>query len=139
MKIVCVTSCFSGIVNTYIAAEAFRRSGESLGHEIIVETQGLTGSGPIEQDIIDSADGVIFAVGLEVSGRDRFAGKPYLHVDVALAAHGATGLIEKLINQIRDGTAARVEVAQPAELIPANSESGRKKKGFFGKLFGGGR
>ena len=139
MKIVCVTSCFSGIVLTYIAAEAFRRSGESLGHEVIVETQGLTGSGPIEQDIIDSADGVIFAVGLEVSGRERFAGKPYLHVDVALATHGATGLIEKLIDQIREGTVARVEVAQPAELIPANLESSHKKKGFFGKLFGGGR
>ena len=139
MNIVCVTSCFSGIVHTYIAAEAFRRSGETLGHEIVVETQGPAGSGPIEQDIIDSADGVIFAVDLEVDDRDRFAGKPYLHVDVAAAIKGSTDLIVQLLGQIQDGTAARIEVTQPAESIPETSDSDRKKKGFFAKLFGSGR
>ena len=138
MNIVCVTSCLSGIVHTYIAAEAFRRSGETLGHEIFVETQGPTGSGPLDQGLIDSADGVIFAVDLEVTGRDRFAGKPYLHVDVAAAIHGSTDLIQRLLGQISDGTAARVEAAQPAESISEPSESGRKKKGFFGKLLGKG-
>ena len=138
MNIVCVTSCLSGIVHTYIAAEAFRRSGETLGHEIFVETQGPTGSGPLDQDLIDSADGVIFAADLEIIGRDRFAGKPFLHVDVATAIHGSTDLIQQLLGQISDGTALRVNVAQPEESVPAKSESGHKKKGFFGKLFGGG-
>ena len=138
MNIVCVTSCLSGIVHTYIAAEAFRRSGETLGHEIFVETQGPTGSGPLDQDLIDSADGVIFAADLEIMGRDRFAGKPFLHVDVATAIHGSTDLIQQLLGQVRDGTARRVNVAQPEESVPAKSESGHKKKGFFGKLFGGG-
>lgn len=138
MNIVCVTSCLSGIVHTYIAAEAFRQSGETLGHEIFIEMQGPTGSGPLEQDLIDSADGVIFATDLEVVGRERFAGKPYLHVDVATASHGSTGLIQQLLGQIHDGTATRVDVALPGESVQAESESGRKKKGFFGKLFGGG-
>ena len=138
MNIVCVTSCLSGIVHTYIAAEAFRRSGETLGHEIFVETQGPTGSGPLDQDLIDSADGVIFAADLEIIGRDRFAGKPFLHVDVATAIHGSTDLIQQLLGQVGDGTALRVNVAQPEESVPARSESGHKKKGFFGKLFGGG-
>ena len=138
MNIVCVTSCYSGIVHTHIAAEAFRRSGETLGHEIVVETQGPTGSGPIEQDLIDSADGVIFAVDLAITGRDRFAGKPYLHVDAVTAINGSSVLIEQLLGQIRDGTATRVDVAQPEESIPATSDNGQKKKGFFAKLFGGG-
>jgi PTS system fructose-specific IIC component len=128
----------SGIVHTYIAAEAFRRSGETLGHEIFVETQGPTGSGPLDQGLIDSADGVIFAADLEIIGRDRFAGKPFLHVDVATAIHGSTDLIQQLLGQVGDGTALRVNVAQPEESVPARSESGHKKKGFFGKLFGGG-
>ena len=139
MKIVCVTACFSGIVHTYIAAEAFERAGATLGHKIFVETQGSAGSGPVDQDIIDSADGVIFAVDLEVTGRDRFAGKPYLHVDVRAAINRANGLIEQLLGQIRDGTAATVEVAQPVAALPESSDGGRKKKGFFAKLFGGGR
>jgi PTS system fructose-specific IIC component len=139
VKIVCVTSCFSGIVHTYIAAEAFRRSGETLGHKIFVETQGSAGSGPVAQDLIDSADGVIFAVDLDVNGLDRFAGKPYLRVDVAAAINGSTDLIKQLLGQIGDGTAARVEAARQTESISARSESGQKKKGFFGKLFGKGR
>lgn len=126
-------------MHTYIAAEAFRQSGEALGHKIFVETQGPTGSGPIEQDLIDSADAVIFAADLEISGRDRFAGKPYLQVEVSAAINGSTDLIQQLLGQIRDGTAERVDIAQPAESIPAEPESGPKKKGFFGKLFGGAR
>lgn len=139
MKIVCVTACFSGIVHTYIAAEAFERSGETLGHEICVETQGPAGSGPLDQDLIDSADGVIFAVDVEVTGRDRFAGKPYLHVDVATAIKGSTDLIQQLLGQIRDGTAATVDLAQPVVALPESSDSGRNTTGFFAQLFGRGR
>ena len=138
MKIICVTSCFTGIVHTYIAAEAFERAGVALGHEIVIETQGPAGSSPITQDIIDSADGVIFAVDLDVTGRERFVGKPYLHVDVAAAINRANGLIEELLDQIRVGTATTVEVAQPVDAISVTSDSGRKK-GFVAKLFGRGR
>jgi len=138
MNIVCVTSCFSGIVHTYLAAESFRRSGEKLGHKIFVETQGPAGSRPFDQDLIDSADGVIFAVDLEVDGRNRFAGKPYIQVDVAAAINGSSGLIEQLLSQIRDGTAATVEITQPMEAIPATPDARQKKKGFFANLFGGG-
>ncbi len=85
MKFVCVTSCITGIAHTYMAAEALEQAGKKLGHEVLVETQGSAGSNPFKQDVIDSADGVIFAVDLEVNGRDRFAGKPYLQVGVAKA------------------------------------------------------
>ena len=138
MKFVCVTSCITGIAHTYMAAEALEQAGKKLGHEVLVETQGSAGSNPFKQDVIDSADGVIFAVDLEVNGRDRFAGKPYLQVGVAKAINGAPALIEQLIAQINDGTAAKVGDPAPAKAAAESSDGEPKKKGFFGGLFGGG-
>lgn len=139
MKIVCVTSCITGIAHTYMAAEALEQAGKKLGHEVLVETQGSAGSNPFKQDLIDSADGVIFAVDLEVKDRDRFAGKPYLQVGVAKAINGSVDLVEQLIAQINDGSAAKVGEAAPAKPAPAAKADGEpKKKGFFGNLFGGG-
>ena len=137
MKFVCVTSCITGIAHTYMAAEALEQAGKKLGHEVLVETQGSAGSNPIKQDIIDAADGVIFAVDLEVKDRDRFTGKPYLQVGVAKAINGSPALIEDLIAQIKDGTAAKVGDAVKAQAKPASSDSDSPKKGFFGSLFGG--
>jgi PTS system fructose-specific IIC component len=136
VKIICVTSCFTGIAHTYIAAEALVRAGDALGDDIIVEIQGPAGSIPVSQDIIDSADGVIFAVDIEVVGQDRFAGKPYLHVDVAAAINGANSLIEQLRNHIGEGAASTISVERLGEVTPERSDSVRKK-GFFAKLFGG--
>ena len=48
MKIVCVTSCATGIAHTYMAAEALERAGKAAGHEMIVETQGAGGYKPVE-------------------------------------------------------------------------------------------
>ncbi len=139
MKIVCVTSCITGIAHTYMAAEALEQAGKKLGHEVLVETQGSAGSNPFKQDVIDSADGVIFAVDLEVKDRDRFNGKPYLQVGVAKAINGSEGLVEELLAQIKAGTAAKVGDAAPAKAAPAaKSDSEPKKKGFFASLFGGG-
>ena len=138
MKFVCVTSCITGIAHTYMAAEALEQAGKKLGYEVLVETQGSAGSNPFKQDVIDAADGVIFAVDLEVNGRDRFNGKPYIQVGVAKAINGAPALIEQLIAQINDGTAAKVGEAAPAQPAAASSDSEPKKKGFFGGLFGGG-
>jgi PTS system fructose-specific IIC component len=122
-----------------MAAEALEQAGKKLGHEVLVETQGSAGSNPFKQELIDSADGVIFAVDLEVKDRDRFAGKPYLQVGVAKAINGSVDLVEQLIAQINDGSAAKVGEAAPAKPAPAAKADGApKKKGFFGNLFGGG-
>jgi PTS system fructose-specific IIC component len=121
-----------------MAAEALEQAGKKLGHEVLVETQGSAGSNPFKQDVIDSADGVIFAVDLEVNGRDRFVGKPFLQVGVAKAINGAPALVEQLIAQINDGTAVKVGDPAPAKPVAASSDGEPKKKGFFGSLFGGG-
>lgn len=136
-KIVGVTSCITGIAHTYMAAESLERAGKKLGHELVVETQGSAGSSPLKQSVIDAADAVIFAVDLEVNGRDRFAGKPYLEVPVAKAMHGAEALITQLLESVEKGTAPKVGAAAPKAEKPASKEtSGEAKKGLFGGLFG---
>lgn len=136
-KIVGVTSCITGIAHTYMAAEALERAGKKLGHELVVETQGSAGSSPVKQSVIDAADAVIFAVDLEVNGRDRFAGKPYVEVPVAKAMNGAEGIITALLEQVAKGTAPKVgaAAAKPEKTAKAEKPAG-EKKGLFGGLFG---
>ncbi len=140
-KIVCVTSCITGIAHTYMAAEALEQAGKKLGHDVKVETQGSAGSNPFKQAEIDSADAVIFAVDLQVKDRERFNGKPFLEVPVAKAMHGAQALINQLLEQIENGTAKKVgegssaaPVAEKAEKAP--KPTSEKKGGFLGGLFG---
>jgi len=140
MKIVAVTSCITGIAHTYMAAESLERAGKKLGHEVIVETQGSAGSNPLKQEVIDAADAVIFAVDLEVKGRDRFNGKPYIQVGVAKAINGSAGLINTVLEATANGTAAKVgdgasaKPAAPAAEAKAPKE--KKSGGLFGGLFG---
>ncbi len=138
-KIVCVTSCITGIAHTYMAAEALEQAGKKLGHEVLVETQGSAGSNPFKQDVIDSADAVIFAVDLEVKDRNRFNGKPYIQVPVAKAMKDGVGLVEQVLAMAADGTAPKVgdgASAKPAETKAPSSEPSQKKGGFLGGLFG---
>jgi fructose PTS system EIIB component len=136
-KIVAVTSCITGIAHTYMAAEAIERAGKKMGHDVVVETQGSAGSNPIKQEVIDAADAVLFAVDLEVTGRDRFAGKPYLEIPVAKAMNGAEALITELLESVAKGTAAKVGEAVAKTEKPAKAEKpAGEKKGLFGGLFG---
>jgi PTS system fructose-specific IIC component len=136
-RIVCVTSCITGIAHTYMAAEALEQAGKKLGHEVIVETQGAAGSNPIKQDVIDGADAVIFAVDLEVKDRHRFNGKPYLQTGPAKAMKDATGLVEQVLQAAADGSAPKVGESTPAKETDSSSkEPSEKRGGLFGGLFG---
>lgn len=136
-KIVAVTSCITGIAHTYMAAEAIERAGKKMGHDVLVETQGSAGLSPVSQDKIDAADAVLFAVDLEVNGRDRFEGKPYLEIPVAKAMNGADALITKLLESVADGSAPIVGAATAKAEKPFKEEKQTgEKKGFLGGLFG---
>ncbi|MBI5381064.1 MAG: PTS fructose transporter subunit IIB [Opitutae bacterium] len=97
MKIVAVTACPTGIAHTYMAAEKLEKTAKSLGHQIKVETQGAMG---IENELsaseIKEADGVIFAVDIEVEQRERFAGKKVVQVPVQLAIKDPKSVLAKL-------------------------------------------
>ena len=43
MKILCVTKCPTGMVQTYVAAEKLEQAGKKLGVDLSVETQGAMG------------------------------------------------------------------------------------------------
>ena len=79
MKLVGITACPTGIAHTYMAAEALEEAAAELGYNIKVETQGSMG---IENELteaeIASADAIILAVDMSISGEDRFWGKPVL-------------------------------------------------------------
>jgi PTS system fructose-specific IIC component len=140
-KIVCVTSCITGIAHTYMAAEALEQAGKKMGHDLVVETQGSAGSNPLKQAVIDAADAVIFAVDLEVKDRDRFAGKPYIELPVAKAMKDAPGVITQILDAVANGTAAKVSGTAPAaaskeQPAASDAKSGEKKGGFLGGLFG---
>ncbi len=141
-KIICVTSCITGIAHTYMAAEALERAGKKLGHDVKVETQGAAGSAPFKQSEIDAADGVIFAVDLPVRNRERFNGKPYIEIAVSKAMNGAQAEINLLLEQIEKGTAKLVgdgsdEGATAAQTSSVSSDLYTKPKtGLLQRLFG---
>jgi PTS system fructose-specific IIC component len=112
MKFVAVTSCPTGIAHTYMAAEALETTGRSGGHEVVVETQGAAGATPLDPAVIAAADGVIFAADLEVQGRERFAGKPFVDVGVKKAVHDPTGVVAQAVQAVEQHDPA--EAAAPA-------------------------
>lgn len=142
MKFVAVTACITGIAHTYMAQAALEQAAKKLGHEMVVETQGSAGTNPMKQELIDAADGVIFAVDLQVKGRERFAGKPFIELGVAKVIGGDKGVnvLTEFIAAIESGKASVVTgtapAAAPKEEPKAEKPKGEKKKGFFGGLFG---
>jgi len=83
MNIVAVTACPTGVAHTYMAAERLEKCAKRLGHAIKVETQGSMGiENALSADDILRADVVIFAAGIAVRDRERFAGKRVVEVPV---------------------------------------------------------
>ena len=101
MRLVAVTACPTGIAHTYMAAEALEQAAKDAGHQITVETQGAAGAVPLTPDQIAEADAVIFAVDVEVRGRDRFAGKPTVEVPVKKAISGSGELLARAEEAVR--------------------------------------
>jgi PTS system fructose-specific IIC component len=107
MKFVGVTSCPTGIAHTYMAAEGLEQAAKAAGHTIEVETQGSAGFDKLSPETIAAADAVIFAVGVPVRERARFAGKPTIDADVKKAISDGPGLIAQAV------AAAEAEAANP--------------------------
>ena len=91
MKLVAVTSCITGIAHTYRAAAALEQAAKKAGHELVVETQGAAGSSPLSAATLAEAKAAIFAVDLEVKGRNPSASAVRAYLD-ARDAHGRTAI-----------------------------------------------
>lgn len=101
MKIVGVCACVAGIAHTYLAQEKLTDAARKRGHEIHIETQGVTGQeNALTSEEIADADVVILAVDVSISGRERFKGKKVIEVPTKTVVHSTDALIEKIESMI---------------------------------------
>jgi fructose-specific phosphotransferase system IIB component len=97
MKIVAVTACPTGIAHTYMAAEQLDKTAKALGHHIKVETQGAMGiENQLSENDIRQAQIAIFAVDIEIEGRERFNSVKIIQVPVQEAIKNPKGVFAKI-------------------------------------------
>ncbi|KUM29161.1 PTS lactose transporter subunit IIC [Arthrobacter sp. EpRS66] len=113
-SIVAVTACPTGIAHTYMAADSLAQTAEEMGVDFAVETQGSSGSTPLDPAVIEAADAVIFAVDVDVRDRGRFAGKPVIQVPVKRGIDEPEKLINDAIAASEDPQARRVPAGAAA-------------------------
>ncbi|MGO4690763.1 PTS fructose transporter subunit IIABC [Glaciibacter sp. 2TAF33] len=107
-RLVAVTACPTGIAHTYMAADALVAAAKHAGVDLQVETQGSAGATPLDPAIIAAADAVIFAVDVDVRGRERFAGKPVINAPVKRGIDEPAKMIEEAIAAADNPNARRV-------------------------------
>ena len=108
-RIVGVTACPTGIAHTYMAADSLVAAGKRAGVEVVIETQGSSGSTPLDPALISEADAVIFATDVGVKERQRFAGKPVVASGVKRAINEPDAMVADALRAAEDPNAARVE------------------------------
>ncbi|WP_152348096.1 fructose-specific PTS transporter subunit EIIC [Brevibacterium sp. CFH 10365] len=114
-RVVAVTACPTGIAHTYMAADALVQAGSDLGIDVVTETQGSSGTTPIDQSVIAAADAVVFAVDVDVRDKARFAGKPYVQVPVKAGIDDPQGLIRKALAEADAPNGRRLAAAHAAD------------------------
>jgi fructose PTS system EIIB component len=97
MKIVAITACPTGIAHTYMAAARLEKVAKDMGHQIKVETQGALGiENELTADDILDAQVAIFAVDINVEGRERFNGKKVIEVPLQEAIRNTKAIFERV-------------------------------------------
>lgn len=117
-KIVAITACPTGVAHTIMAAEALKKVGASMGHEVEVETQGAEGvKDVLSAEAIAAAQVVIIASDIHVDP-SRFMGKPIHAVTTSEAIRKTKSVIE----------AALAEAEESAETVAAAKELGAARE-----------
>jgi PTS system fructose-specific IIC component len=122
-SVVVVSACPTGIAHTYMAADKLSAAGETAGVDIHVETQGSSGSTPLDPAVIRAADAVIFAVDVGVREQDRFAGKPVVQSGTKRAINEPDVMIREALAAADDPNGRRVAGTASAD-APASSGGG---------------
>ena len=107
-SLVVVSACPTGIAHTYMAADKLTAAAEAAGVDVHVETQGSSGSTPLDPAVIRAADAVIFAVDVGVRDRDRFAGKPLVQSGTKRAINEPDVMVREALAAADDPNARRV-------------------------------
>ncbi|MGW0160360.1 PTS fructose transporter subunit IIABC [Mycobacterium sp. NPDC003323] len=122
-SIIAITACPTGIAHTYMAADALKLAAERADVDLVVETQGSSGSTPLPAKTIAAADAVIFATDVGVKDRGRFAGKPVIASGVKRAINEPDVMISEAVAAADNPTAARVEGSGPADVATEGSSN----------------
>jgi PTS system fructose-specific IIC component len=107
-SIVVVSACPTGIAHTYMAADKLVAAGKAAGVDIHVETQGSSGSTPLDPAVIRRADAAIFAVDVGVKDQERFAGKPLVQSGTKRAINEPDVMIGEALAAADNPNARRV-------------------------------
>jgi PTS system fructose-specific IIC component len=107
-RIVAVTACPTGIAHTYMAADSLVLAAQEAGVDFQVETQGSGAVTPLDPAVIAAADAVIFAVDVDVRGKERFAGKPLVSSPVKRGIDEPAKMIREAIAAADNPNAHRV-------------------------------
>jgi len=122
-SVVVVSACPTGIAHTYMAADKLVAAGRAADVDIHVETQGSSGSTPLDPALIRTADAVIFAVDVGVRDQDRFAGKPLVQSGTKRAINEPEVMIREALAAADDPNGRRVAGTASAS-APAASGGG---------------
>ena len=123
-SIIAITACPTGIAHTYMAADALKLAAQRAGVQLIVETQGSSGSTPLSIAAIADADAVIFATDVGVKDKQRFAGKPVIASGVKRAINEPDTMIAEAVAAAKDPNAARVQGEASTDAAPAAGQLG---------------
>jgi PTS system fructose-specific IIC component len=107
--LVAITACPTGIAHTYMAADSLVAAAKEAGVTLHVETQGSSGSTPMDAATIAGADAVIFATDVGVKDKQRFAGKPVVASGVKRAINEPAKMVAEALAAADNPNAARVE------------------------------
>ena len=117
VKILAVTSCPTGIVHTYMAAEGIEKAAKAKECAVKVETRGSGGAkNVLTAKEIEEADGIIVAADAQVP-LDRFDGKKVIICQVSDGISKADELVDRVIN----GDVPVYHAANGAEVKESNS------------------
>ncbi|MCQ9162616.1 MULTISPECIES: fructose-specific PTS transporter subunit EIIC [unclassified Arthrobacter] len=121
-RLVAVTACPTGIAHTYMAADSLVEAAREAGIELQVETQGSGAVTPLDPAVIAAADAVIFAVDVDVRGKERFAGKPVINAPVKRGIDEPAKMIQEALAAATDPHAHRVPHFGAEEAAEHNAE-----------------
>jgi PTS system fructose-specific IIC component len=107
-RLVAVTACPTGIAHTYMAADSLVAAANEMGVDLQVETQGSSGAKPLDPAVIAAADAVIFAVDVDVRGKERFAGKPVINAPVKRGIDEPAKMVQEALDAADNPHARRV-------------------------------
>ena len=97
MKILCVTKCPTGMVQTYVAAEKLEQAGKKLGIDLSVETQGAMGiQNQFSPEQIDEADYIVIAADVAIDEASRFGNKKLYVTSLEVAIVHRDQILESL-------------------------------------------